>query len=292
MAHFTIELRNLLEAYTGMTEPSTYSEMDKLIYEGRKLLFDFSYPIFDESYRETIETKIIRHFYFREIGQETPGRFKSRLYTKMNEIMPYYNQLYRSEKLTYDPFIDTDIATTFNRNADEIGENNRNNSGSTNTDTTNTGERTTDNTVSTETESTDNSTNTTNATTTGKRRHSDTPQGGLTGLENDQYMSDATLTDETVAQSDTGEQTSNVGMETTGNEETHSTDTGNAKTETTFGEVATHKINNTEDTFNYTKGKSGGRTYMEMLKEYRESFLNIDLMVINQLEPLFMGLWE
>ena len=292
MAHFTIELRNLLEAYTGMTEPSTYSEMDKLISDGRKLLFDFGYPIFDENYRETIETKIIRHFYFREIGQETPGRFKSRLYTKMNEIMPYFNQLYMSEKLAYDPFIDTDIATTFNRNADEIGENNRNNSGSTNTDTTNTGERTTNNTVSTETDSTDNSTNTTNATTTGKRRHSDTPQGGLTGLENDQYMSDATLTDETVVQSDKGEQTSNVSMETTGKEETHSTDTGNAKTETTFGEIATHKINNTEDTFNYTKGKSGGRTYMEMLKQYRDSFLNIDLMVINQLEPLFMGLWE
>ena len=61
-----------------------------------------NYPIWDESYRAVLNEKIKRHYYFREIGQETPGRFKFYLDTKMNEIMPYYNQLYETTLKNYD----------------------------------------------------------------------------------------------------------------------------------------------------------------------------------------------
>lgn len=81
-------------------------ELHKLIEMGFKLPLD-EYPIFDENHRAILNDKIIAHYYFREIGQETPSRFAFNLRRKMNEIMPYYNQLYESELIKYDPLFTT-----------------------------------------------------------------------------------------------------------------------------------------------------------------------------------------
>ena len=61
------------------------------------------YPIFSEQHRTELNRKIIEHFWYREIGQETPDRFNVMLGRTMNEIMPYYNQLYMSELIKFDP---------------------------------------------------------------------------------------------------------------------------------------------------------------------------------------------
>ena len=39
----------------------------------------------------------------------------------------------------------------------------------------------------------------------------------------------------------------------------------------------------------HTSGFNGSMS--ALLQEYRQTFLNIDLMVIQALEPLFMGIW-
>lgn len=75
-----------------------------------------SYPIFDESYRSTLNDKIIRHYYFREIGFETSAQFAWFLRNTMNERMPYFNKLYESELVQFDPLTNkkyswTDIYT-------------------------------------------------------------------------------------------------------------------------------------------------------------------------------------
>lgn len=72
------------------------------IKELMKNNFDFqltSYPIFDESYRETLNNNILNHFYMCEIGFETAALFRFYLKQKMNEIMPYYNTLYNNQKI-------------------------------------------------------------------------------------------------------------------------------------------------------------------------------------------------
>ena len=38
-------------------------------------------------------------------------------------------------------------------------------------------------------------------------------------------------------------------------------------------------------------GKEGGETYSEMLNKFRETFLNIDMMIINDLKDLFMNVY-
>lgn len=76
------------------------------------------YPIFSEEYRKTLEDKIKNHYYFREIGQETPAKFKHYLTAKMNEIMPYYNHMYESELLYFadsNPFDTYNLTETLTR---------------------------------------------------------------------------------------------------------------------------------------------------------------------------------
>ena len=80
------------------------TELRYLVEQGYELELN-KYPIFDENYREVLNKKIIDEYYFREIGVETPARFKHHLNHTMDMIMPYYNQLYESELLEIDPLL-------------------------------------------------------------------------------------------------------------------------------------------------------------------------------------------
>lgn len=82
-------------------------ELGTLVKRGYPIALN-NYPIFDEGHRTILNNKIIRHYYFREICCDSPERFNFYLETKMDEIMPYYNQLYKSELLEYNP-----LATEF-----------------------------------------------------------------------------------------------------------------------------------------------------------------------------------
>lgn len=197
--------------------------VDEIIQKARGKVFDFAYPIFDEAYRSVLETKIIRHYYTREIGAETVGRWKLFLQSTMNEIMPFYNQLYMSELIKFDPLKDVDLTTEHTKE----GKGNRN------ADTTQISE------------------------SENWRYFHDTPQGGVEGLKSLRYLTEAERTDNTT--------------------ETESNTSGN--------------YTDTEDYLQHVYGKSGGASYSKMLQEYRNTFLNIDMMIINDLEDLFFGLW-
>lgn len=69
------------------------------------------YPIFDEAYRAPLNKKIVDHFMFREIGMESVEKFTFALRRKMNEIMPYYNQMLESERIKFDPLATFDMHT-------------------------------------------------------------------------------------------------------------------------------------------------------------------------------------
>lgn len=151
MSDYTTQLRFICESYAGRTEEgSQVSDIDDIIALARPYLFNFDYPIFDESYKPELETKIINHFYTQEIGQETVGLFKQRLKTKMREIMPYYNQLYMSERLKFDPFKNADYIDLHNSQSEGtrhgINDNTAGFSNVTNNDVDNTHTDTTDTT--------------------------------------------------------------------------------------------------------------------------------------------------
>lgn len=80
-------------------------------------IWDFDYPTFyTGEEKKDFEQKIIDHYYFRQIGQETAARWHHYFKARIREIMPYYVQLYRTIKIMdaiEDPFGNVDVTETF-----------------------------------------------------------------------------------------------------------------------------------------------------------------------------------
>ena len=235
MSKYTTELRYICEAESGLSESVGYSSVEDIIENSRTKIFDFDFPIFDEEYRPVLETKIIKHYYTREIGFETFALWKLKLNAKMNEIMPYYNQLYKTWNDDYDPFANTNYVKEGNKSGD--GNN-------------------TSNTI-------ENSVNVGNSDNENWTLYSDTPQGGLSGVENLTYL--------TTAQKNTDD---NSYKNT--NDRTHN---------------GTQTAHTTEEYMERIKGKIGGSSYIELFAKYKDNILNIDTMIIEELSDLFIMLW-
>lgn len=109
MSKYTTELRYICEVEAGYNESRGYNSVDEIVTTAAPKIFSFDFPIFNEAYRLPLEKKILKHFYTREISEETYGLWKLRLEDKMNLIMPYFNKLYDSDDLPFDPFKDTDM---------------------------------------------------------------------------------------------------------------------------------------------------------------------------------------
>lgn len=58
--------------------------------------------------RQELNTKILSYYRFREIGQETVGRWLFELETALAEIMPKYNQLFYSADQDFNPIYNVD----------------------------------------------------------------------------------------------------------------------------------------------------------------------------------------
>lgn len=201
---------------------SSYTvELRQLIQNGYDIGLK-DYPIFDESYRESLNNKIIMHYWMREIGAETAGLFKLYLNRTMNEIMPYYNQLYKSAQLDFDPLNSYNYTET-NIELESVE------SDGTRTDTAD-----------------------------GKSLYSDTPQGLLDNgaIADEKYLTSATLNDSS----------------------------------------ASSTANNLQKRDRNFEKKVRGNMYhnlSELLKDYRETFLNIDMEIINnpEIQNCFMKLY-
>lgn len=251
MSKYTTEVRFICEERSGLTESAGYSDIDTIIENSYDKIFDSDIPIFDENYRLPLEKKILRHYYTREIGYETFGAWKLHLNNKMKEIMPYYNKLYNSELLTFEPLQDTDYYT--------------NHSGSFNGETVDDNESTSRTTTSESGSSTDDQSNSLIS------RYSDTPQGAISDLQNNTYLTNATINDET-----------------RDDDSTYQNSGTNNNTSTMDN---TRTIANTDQYLDHVFGKRGTGTYSKYLQEYRDTFLNIDMMIINELKDLFLNLW-
>ena len=252
------------------------------------------YPIFDESYRELLNQKIINHYYFREIGMETAELFKRYLNQTMREIMPYYNQLYKSELLEFNPFYNVDKTVTADKNNNRVSDfvanvtgKNQQTTGSENNQINNSKQQT-----ATSANSVGESVGNSTSTNKNKNVASDTPQGFLSinSIDNNTYATTAEMTKaESINNSKATSNNSESGItDQTTADETKATanSESNATTETDTTNKTTS--NDFENYINHVVGKSEGETYSEMLIKFRETFLNIDMMIIDELKTCFM----
>ena len=293
MAKYTTEVRTICEFFANQNSPapSTSLTVDDTISSAIPSIFNFNFPIFDESYRIPLETKILRHFYTREIGFETFGLWQLKLETKLNEIMPYYNQLYKSELLEFNPFYDVELGTTNNKNLTQNEKRTENatdtfeseTNSKTNTETTDT-QNITDKTTGSENNSYDKN-------NTEKNAYSDTPQTQITNVDSYTYLTNYRNVSNNGTDTETKNNTldytrsntNDINTAVTGNITTNSTNTNNIDEQ--------KGLQSTEDYIEKVSGKRGATSYSQMLQEFRQTFLNIDMEVIESLDELFMQIW-
>ena len=189
--------------------------------------FDFkmdSYPIFDENYRDTLNQNILYHYYENEIGFETAPLFRFYLNQKLNEIMPYYNELYKVQKKLIDENL---LLNNVNLTEKLIGSN------------------------KTETNSNSQSSN------NGKSLFQDTPQGQIsqTDIDNQTWATNLTLNKNEIA------------------DQSNATGSG------------------TNEYLKTIIGNNGGKFNIDVLNDIKNNLMNIDLMIINELNDLIMGIF-
>lgn len=352
MSIYTTQVRWICES-AAQTDQHQYNSIDEILTVAAPKIFNFSFPMFDEAYRLTLEKKILRHYYTREISEETVGLWKLRLEDKLNLIMPYYNQLYDTTLIKFNPIYDVDVTTqntktgqtsqvgaqhgvdakntseikdkadaygekeaeTYNKNrftesSEERAETNKNlNTGIANSFENNSSDRNTD------------------SDNTHWKLYSDTPQGGIEGIEgtgsgtptvnNNFYLTNATkdtdnteVDEATTSQNERNETTNVVeNSEYSGNKaesvdeneilnkNRNKNNTLNSSTFGTTNSAGNYNKNEKVDIENleqYTErifGKRGSLTYSKMIEEFRDIILNIDAMIIDELADLFFGLW-
>ena len=246
-AKYTVVLKSLLD------EPLAKSEIDKAlasypIYEPTN---EFTYSVVPK--RSELNEKLLNHYKYREIGFETVGRFIDELKIAMNEIMPYYNQLMKSQDVLNgvdDVFGNVDITESFEEITSGEAKGNVSNDSTTNTK----------------------SDNKTDMTNNSKNVKSETPGDSLT--INAKEIDNVTYADNITWNEDISSSTSESNDEAKTNSESTSTSEQSGTTQHTLTR----------------KGNQGVNTYAHDLKELRETFINIEQMIINdkRIRELFM----
>lgn len=99
-------------------------ELNTLLRDTNFILFNFDYDFYTDNVeiKKKFEQKFIDRYRFNEIGFETVARFKHFLKTSLNEIAPYYKQLYESELRCNDIdfMLNKDYTETFIKNIDSL----------------------------------------------------------------------------------------------------------------------------------------------------------------------------
>jgi hypothetical protein len=253
MATYTITLKEIVDLYAldGATNLRDKIEL------ARTKIFDFDYPFFDESKRADFETDFIRNFFMREIGFETEEYWKFQLENYLRINMGYWNKMFTSELIQFDPLNNTKTDSTHNLTNDQ----------------------TMNGSSETKGNSTGNSSQTTNGNVTEddfqRRIQSDTPDTRLALTTNDGQG--------------VIEYANNIEEDNANNTKTSNGTASGTSSETSDAtSTATQTTNENETSNVHKEGKIGVQSFSKMLQEYRETFLRIEKEIFKEMNQLFM----
>lgn len=263
MAMFTIEVRDVLKWYSDSHDINTQ------IQDAKENIFDDSWQLNNDENTNRIKTMILRHYYMREIGFETVNLWKLKLNTELSEIAPKYSMLYNAiEEVRTNPLGNVDVTETQTANANGSVESSGN------------AKATNKNTDKQTSETTNTGSSTGNGNSDAWQTSNDTPQGGLDGIESNRYLSSAVHNKSTTEQTTNNQASTNASGT---NESTGSSESSNSATSSTVS---------TSDYVKKIIGKNNGDGNIDTFVKLYNDVLNIDRQLLNELEPLFMGLWE
>lgn len=134
MAKYTMEIRELISTFGEDEVKSWFSQ-----YELSDYLTQEQIDVINEKgvwSKEQLETRIINHFYTREIGTDAIGQFIMFAKDKMAEIMETYVPLIYTASIKFDPLVNVDFTETYS-GATSNSENGTTSGNSTSSSTTN-----------------------------------------------------------------------------------------------------------------------------------------------------------
>lgn len=261
MSRYTVELRELMN--NDEVKPLLDKAMSTYpLYESKSIQEHI--PVYIPT-REELNKMILNRYKYREIAFETVGRFLDELEISLNEIMPYYNQLYYSTDLDYEILYNVNYTKEIDIKRDGLQEANAKSNSKGNNTTTSTDKTTGSGT----TESYDKST------------ESDTPQSQLS-ITNKQI--------------DTIDYASKVDFNHNSTDTTNTTSgESSAKSDSLVDNTSsgTTTSNDTEKSVEITKGNYGQVSYQSLIRQYRELITNITKRIIEdeRISELFMTIY-
>lgn len=303
MSVYTTEVRFLCEQFASEalgSQPSS-CPIDDVIAAAEPRIFDFTYTLWEGCDIHEVNRAILEHFYFREIGLETYGLWKTFLKRRILERSPYWTKLYPTTILEYNYLNDYEVEETLQRMTDsyERGSNQRTSKEENTRKTLESvnGSTTLNSTVAKTYEESRNGTenSTSNETANNTQVHSDFPQAPI-GVNGD-YASTQDVqngTNGTTVNGETNNTANSSGSDKTTGTNTQSSETnGNIADSGTSSATTEHSINKDagENMTRTEKGRRGGKTPTQLILEYRAAILDIMPVIMEDLEDLFMQIY-
>ena len=121
MSKYTIELRKIIDDYYSREEVESWFKnycLNNYLRE-KEIESILQANIWS---KDRLASKIVDHYYMREIGYETIGLFKHYAKVYMQEIMERYLPLIYTNSIEYDMLSNVDYEETFTRNIQGSGE--------------------------------------------------------------------------------------------------------------------------------------------------------------------------
>lgn len=294
--NITITIKDILQSYSfpdviPHDDPWRSLTVDQIIENGKDKFFDFVFPWYadDKTGLDDFKNLFLRKNYMKQIGQETTAQFKLYVQARLMEKMPLYKQLYESALIEYDPLVNRKITTT----RDET-ENKDKGKESENTVTTNGNGQTTEN-----------NTNERQATGEGRQDVTNSQEGMLHSEINNQSVHsenpEITMANKDYASSmDRGKKTEDQNSNQNGSENTTNnqsvSENVTEKNQSNSEASSTEQGNSTENekeerSLQGNEVMEGfyGESQADAILKYRETILNLNEMVCNDMDDLFLG---
>lgn len=287
MATYTMRLNELVTYFDHVYQQEwsglTYSQK---VDTAAHLIMPENYPCYgidmeeEAVMRETLSRAIVRHYLMREIGYETFELWKIMLETRLREIMPYYQELYKTTLFDLDLDNPYHMITTHDQNDNSTRGIDRNgDSSSTGSDNVKETGTTTygKNTTTKEGTSSESNTNTTNS-------HSDFPQASYA-------QGDYQTWEEQGSSHSTDSSDVDGSVKESGND---SVERGSDRTLTSAQEWKDKTKDVNDAIMHYlhdVKGHTSNSEILEAIKQWRELIVNINLRIIGDISDMFMRIY-
>lgn len=273
MSSYTISLKRVCEVYGFSTVREWFNSYDmNNILPPEQVSAILESKVFNP---ELLADLIINHYYFREIAFETPQEFKIRTLNKMYEIMCEKLPYIYTMSLEFNPLSDVNVTESLTRNktSKNTGVEYQNNSQTFNQQGTSTNSGTSSSTSS---QTSSGSGSTLNVS-------SDTPQG--------QIQKSEILSGKYASSTSANESESSTSANINDSSNTNSSNNV-SNDEQTLENKERNNSSNIEDFEEWTKNKVGSvKSKASLVLEYRKLIKNVYNEIIEELNPLFFGLF-